>query len=68
MPWSAIAHSKKHRLNKTLTLPEERQSDQPILLNFCELKFEEVSGHEREQQARRQLLIPSPLQTNDTEP
>ena len=28
----------------------------------------EVDGHEREQQIRRQLLIPSLLQTNDTEP
>ena len=65
MPCSAIARSKKHRSNKTLTRPEERQSDQPILLNFCESNLEEVSGHEREQQGRRLLLIPSRLQTND---
>ena len=41
---------------------------QPILLSFCEAELEEVSGHEREQQTRRQLMIPSPLQTNDTKP
>ena len=35
--------------SKTLTRPEERQSDQPILLCFCESELEEVSGHEREQ-------------------
>ena len=31
-------------------------------------KLEEVSKHELEQQTRRQLLISSALQTNDTEP
>merc|ERR1719323_1670298 len=51
---------------------------QEILLSICEAELEEVDGHEREQhqtsddqiqltahQSRRQLLIPSPLQTNE---
>ena len=68
MPWSAIAHTKKHRSNKTLTRPEERQNEQLILLSFCETELEEESNREREQEVRRQLLIPSPLQTNNIEP
>ena len=31
-----------------------------VILTFCEAELEEVSGQEREQQTRRQLLIPSP--------
>ena len=46
--------------------PEERLSDRPILLSTCEAELGEVSGHEREQQqTRRQLLIPSPLQAKE---
>ena len=45
--------------------PEERKSDQPTLLSNCEAELEEVSGHEREKQTTTQLLIPSPLQTNE---
>ena len=36
-------------------------------LGTCEAELEEESKREREQQTRRQLLISSPLQTNDTE-
>ena len=32
------------------------------------VKVNNQLGHEHEQQTTRQLLIPSPLQTNDTEP
>ena len=47
-------------------VPEERQSDQPILLSVCKAELGEVSGHEREQhQTKRQFLIPSPLQTKE---
>ena len=36
------------------------------MLSTCEAELEDVSGHERDQQrTRRQLLIPSPLQTNE---
>ena len=51
---------------------------QEILLSICEAELKEVNGHEREQhqpsdsqihltthKSRRQLLIPSPLQTNE---
>ena len=53
--------------------PVGRQSDQqtwvPVLLSVCEAEMEEVSNHDhKQQQTRRLLLIPSPLQTNDTEP
>ena len=34
--------------------------------NICKVELEEVYGHEREQHhTRRQLLIPSPLQTKE---
>ena len=52
--------------SKNPPVPEECQRDQPILLSICEVELEELSGHEREQhQNRRQLPIPSPLQTNE---
>ena len=58
---------------------EERQSEQPILLRTCEAEEEEVYGHERERHqtnegrtqltthhpSGRQLLTPSPLQTDE---
>ena len=47
---------------------EERQNDQPILLSICEADLEEVSGHEREQHTRRQLLIPSPEERQSEQP
>ena len=48
--------------------PEERQSEQPKLLSICEAELEEVSGHEREQQTRRQLLIPNPEERQSDQP
>ena len=47
--------------------PEERQSEQPVLLSICEVELEEESNREREQHTRGPLLISSPLQTNDNE-
>ena len=52
--------------SKNPPVPEECQRDQPVLLSICEAELEELSRHEREQhQTRRQLPIPSPLQTKE---
>ena len=49
--------------------PNNVKLHQTRVLNTCKVKLEDVSGHEHDQhRTRRQLLIPSPLQTNDTEP
>ena len=52
--------------SKNPPVPEESQRDQPGLLSICEAELEELNRHEREQhQTRRQLPIPSPLQTKE---
>ena len=65
---SEASESTPHR-NVFVICPEERHSDQQawesILLSIGETELVEVYGHERDQdRTRRQLLIPSPLQTN----
>ena len=47
--------------------PEERQSEQQVLLSICEVELEKESNREREQHTRGPLLISSSLQTNDNE-
>ena len=55
--------------SKILSVPEERQSDQLILFSICKAELGELNGREREQhQTRRQILIPSPLQTEEEFP
>ena len=50
--------------SKNPPVPEESQRDQPILLSICEAELGELSRRKHDQhQTRRQMLIPSPLQT-----
>ena len=63
-----VGHHKKHgeiqhlHCRTSFCVHTVRKCNLKGILTFCEAELEEVSGQEREQQIRRQLLIPSPLQ------